>query len=80
MSFLSRFTGKHAAVQSILEKRRADRREVVKRKLEALKQKQNLNYKDNTKHPLAERVEATGGRLSVTTGPEDRGTRVEAAW
>lgn len=56
--FESRFTGKHAAVQSILEKRRADRREVVKRKLEAVKQKQNLNHKDNTKHPLAERVEA----------------------
>jgi hypothetical protein len=52
--FEARFTGKHAAVQSILEKRRAERRENVKRKLDALKQK----AKEDGKRPLAERAEA----------------------
>lgn len=52
--FESRFTGKHAAVQAIVEKRRAERRENVKRRLDALKDK----AKDAPKRPLAERAEA----------------------
>lgn len=52
--FESRFEGKHAAVQAIIEKRRAERRENVKRRLEALKEK----AQDGGRRPLAERAEA----------------------
>jgi hypothetical protein len=53
--FEARFAGKHAAVQAIVERRRAERRENVKRRLDALKGKDKTG---DAKRPLAERAEA----------------------
>ncbi|MDX2219490.1 MAG: FecR domain-containing protein [Burkholderiales bacterium] len=63
--FESRFVGKHAAVQAIIEKRRAERRENVKRRLEALKEK----AQDGGRRPLAERAEAR--KEAIKTKAED---------
>ena len=80
--FEARFAGKHAAVQAIIEKRRAERRENVKRRLDALKEKAH----DGAKRPLAERAEARREALKAKADekkddankPRDAGDRKTA--